>query len=299
MRLPRRLLLGGGLLFGAWIAAVNVGAAYFTRRRAPDSPDSPANYGIGFQEIAFASRDRTRLFGRWIPANNPVGTVILCHGQEGSMDGLTPIMVPLYEAGFNVLMFDFRAHGRSEGRYVSMGVFEKEDLLGAIDYLYQAYGIASVGVLGFSMGAATALVAAALSDHIRAVVADSSFVDLQKTVQRWGMQRGVAPMIARRVAQSVLIVASMRMEGRLDQTDPLHWMPHIGPRPILLIYGGDDPYVTRAEMSQIESLAEGPVETWIVDGVGHRGVYRADPIEYTDRVVAWFRTYLALADSPS
>jgi pimeloyl-ACP methyl ester carboxylesterase len=291
----RNFLVGGGLLFGGWLIAVNAGAAYLTRRRKPDPQDSPTNYGIPFQEVQFIARDGVKIAGRWIPAREPACTVILCHGQEGSMDGLTPIMVPLYEANFNVLMFDFRAHGQSEGSSVSMGMYEKEDLLGAIDFLHANYQVESVGVVGFSMGAATALITAALSDRICAIVADSSYIHLRQTLARWGTQRGVPYAIARQIAWGVLSTTSVRIDGRIDQAEPSRWVAHIGQRPILYIYGEADPYITRAEIAELQRLSEGPTDLWLVPNVGHRGAYLADPAGYMERVIAWFQKYLVPA----
>ncbi len=173
-----------------------------------------------------------------------------------------------------------------------MGMYEKEDLLGALDYLAEKRGIDKVGVLGFSMGAAVALITAALSERICTVVADSSFARLKNTLTRWGTQRGVPHMLARNYVSSVLMVASLRTEGRMDQTDPLLWTIHIGPRPIMFIHGAEDPYVQVQEVERMASLAEGPVEIWNVPGVGHRGAYLADPVEYNRRIVDWFKRYV-------
>ena len=276
-----------------WLMALNFGASRLMRRREPDPEDPPSNYGIGYEEVRFYSRDRIPLAGWWIPAGDEAttkaaDTIVMCHGQDGSMDGDTRQMVPLHDAGFNVLMFDFRAHGRSGGGCVSFGMYEKEDLLGAIDYLVEDRGIESVGVLGFSMGAAVALITAALSERVCAVVADSSFGRLRTTLTGWGTLRGVPYPIARLYAGWVLLIASLRTEGRMDQTDPILWTVHIGKRPILFIHGARDPYVPAYEVDRMASLAEGPVQVWTVDNAGHREAYAVDPVEYNRRVIEWF-----------
>jgi pimeloyl-ACP methyl ester carboxylesterase len=295
----RAVILASLALAVGWIAALYTAASRLMRRRRPDPSDTPDNYGIAYEEVRFASRDRVSLVGWWIPAENPIGTVIMCHGQEGSMDGDTRQMVPLHDAGFNVFMFDFRAHGRSDGDCVSMGMYEKEDLLGALDMLAECKGIERVGVLGFSMGAAVALITAALSERIGAIVADSSFGRLRSTLTGWGVQKGIPFPIARQFASWVLIAASIRTEGRMDQTDPIRWTVHIGPRPILFIHGADDPFVPMEEVNRMASLAEGPVEVWSVEGVDHRGAYAADPVEYNNRVIGWFKQHLAAESWPN
>lgn len=298
MRVTRPIALAAFFGVGGWLVALNAGASYLMRRRVPDPTDTPENYGIPYEEVRFISRDSVALVGWWIPAKDARATVVMCHGQEGSMDGDTRQMVPLHDAGFNVFMFDFRAHGRSEGEVVSMGMYEKEDLLGALDMLVERYHVEKVGVLGFSMGAAVALITAALSERICAVVADSSFGRLKSTLTRWNMTKHVPYALARQFASWVLIVASIRTEGRMDQTDPIRWTVHIGKRPILFIYGAQDRFVARRDIDRMAGLAEGPVEVWNVDGAGHREAYAKDPVEYNRRVIDWFNHYLVAQKEP-
>jgi len=273
----------------------NVGATLLMRRRVPDPANPPDQYGIDFEEVTFPSRsDKVNIVGWWIPANQPKGTIIMCHGQNGSMDRDTKRMVPLHEAGFNVLMFDFRAHGRSGGMQVTFGMYEKEDLLGALDYLAEQREITKVGLFGFSMGAATALITAALSDSVVCLVVDSPFGRLTRSVSGWWRQHGVPIVVAREMARWILATATLRTAGRIDQTDPIRWTVHIGPRPILYIWGGRDPFVSKREIKRMVSLSAGPTETWIVPNVGHRGAYNEDPEVYKRRVVAWFEKYLTV-----
>jgi fermentation-respiration switch protein FrsA (DUF1100 family) len=72
-------------------------------------------------------------------------------------------------------------------------------------------------------------------------------------------------------------MASLRTEGRMDQTDPILWTVHIGKRPILFIHGARDPYVPAHEVDRI---------------VGHREAYAVDPVEYNRRVIEWFTQHL-------
>jgi uncharacterized protein len=279
---------------GLWFTAAQLATAYFLRRQRPDKPDPPSNYQIGYEEVYFHGRDGMPLVGWWIPCEHSIGTVIMCHGRAGSMDGDTRQMVPLHNAGFSVLMFDFRGHGHSGGQWVTMGMYEKEDLLGAVDYLLEKRGIKKVGVLGFSMGAATALISAALSERIAVIVADSSFGRLKWTMAAHLRERHVPDFIARVFVNSIVALASIETEGRIDHTDPIRWTVHIGPRPILFIYGEDDCLVSLRDVDRMVTLAEGPTEVWYAEDANHREAYSKYPDEYNARVVAWFKQYLSV-----
>ena len=78
---------------------------------------------------------------------------------------------------FNLLLFDFRYLGESEGTYSTVGAKEVEDLLAAIRFL-KTRGIEEVGVWGFSMGGAVGLMTIDKAPEIRAVVSESSYASL-------------------------------------------------------------------------------------------------------------------------
>ena len=104
----------------------------FTRRSEPDVQRSPAEYGLAFEEVEFPATDGLLLRGWWIPAPGSDRAVIFLHGQGGSMDPDVQYVPALQQAGLSVLMFDFRAHGRSEGRVSTIGYLERQDAWGAL-----------------------------------------------------------------------------------------------------------------------------------------------------------------------
>jgi pimeloyl-ACP methyl ester carboxylesterase len=142
------------LLLAALAGLAWGGSSKLMTRCIPDPEASPTDYGLAYEDVSFQSRDALALGGWFIPAKSARGTVVFCHGHAGSMDPDVAYVPWFNEAGFSVLMFDFRAHGRSEGDRVSVrtgtvrGYFERLDLLGAIDYL-QTRGITEVGEIGF------------------------------------------------------------------------------------------------------------------------------------------------------
>ena len=138
---------------------------------------SPANKGLTFEDVSFLSKsDGLTLRGWYLPSQDSEQIIIMLHGGEmhradPSIDMLG-IAAELIDNGYNVLMFDMRGHGESEGERLSAGYHERKDLLGAIDFV-KGRGFERIGVLGFSMGGATALMTAAESTDIDCVVADS------------------------------------------------------------------------------------------------------------------------------
>ena len=123
---------------------------YFTHRGQLGEVHSPDEYGLEYETIKFKTTDKLTLRGVWIPASASDKAVIILHGHGGSYDFDLYRSPALHEAGFNVLLFDFRAHGRSEGKHMTFGYEERRDVLGAIEFLHNR-GMQHIGLLGFSM----------------------------------------------------------------------------------------------------------------------------------------------------
>jgi fermentation-respiration switch protein FrsA (DUF1100 family) len=261
-------------------------------RRTPDERTSPADYGLSFEEIEFQARDGINLRGWFIPAPEAKGVVIFCHGHAGSMDPDVKYTPWFYDAGLSVLMFDFRGHGRSEGDWVSMGTLERLDLLGAIDYV-QRSGFESVGVLGFSMGGGVAIVTAATDERIAAVASDGGFARLESALIGWANRIGGVPeWVGRPLARTIKTVAGWRLGISLSEADPIDWIGRIRPRPVLLVHGDQDPYVSVAEVEEMFAEAGEPKDLWRVEEAEHRRADQCRPQEYRQWVVGFFERYL-------
>ena len=190
----RRLLLG--LVAGVAVAVTGyVGVSMLVADRLTKPyrrplASSPAVFDLRYEDVTFASMvDGTTLRGWFLPVEASDRAVVIVHGRSSSRTGdngeLVAHAAALVDGGYNVLLFDFRAHGLSEGTRYTLGADEQGDVLGAVAYL-EGRGFAP-GRLGFwahSMGAATVLLAAAASPDVRAIVADSSFARLDDLLAR-------------------------------------------------------------------------------------------------------------------
>ncbi|CCW67952.1 unnamed protein product [Phytomonas sp. Hart1] len=108
--------------------------------------------------------------------------VIYCHGNCGSRrDALDAINV--LESGFTLFAFDFCGCGKSDGEYISMGYYERQDLAAVVEYLRkQVEEVSSIAIWGRSMGAVTAIMYAAGDPSINCIVCDSPFSSLKELI---------------------------------------------------------------------------------------------------------------------
>ncbi|MFN8500259.1 MAG: alpha/beta fold hydrolase, partial [Anaerolineae bacterium] len=291
------LAAGGALLLVVMAMALVVwyGVDGITRRPTPDPPTTPADFDLPFEDATFTSRDRVTLRGYWMPPRDPAcaAAVVICPGRAGSLDSDLPYAVPLCAAGYGVLIFDWRAHGRSDGRTVTLGYRERDDLRAALDWL-SSRGVERIGLLGLSMGAATAIGVAADDSRIAAVVADSAFAQVETVIVGGLRERYVRNRLARPLAWLVLLGIGWQAGGAVSGADPLRIVGRVAPRPLLLIHGARDPYVPMDSMFQLYRAASAPKELWVVPEAGHREAAALRPKEYWARTLAFFAAWLPL-----
>jgi len=92
-------------------------------------------------------------------------------------------MKNLISKGIGLCVFDFAATGNSDGKYVSLGWYEAQDLSLIVDYLHKIQKVSYISLWGRSMGAVTALLYASLyhkHDKIQGMVLDSPFCSIQR-----------------------------------------------------------------------------------------------------------------------
>lgn len=280
------LVLGMALL--VWY-----GSERLIARPTPDPPCPPSTFGLAFEDVDFASRDGMRLRGYWIAPTDPTvdAAIVVCPGLNGSVDSDTRYAPMLHQAGYGVLLFDFRAHGRSAGERVSLGWHERGDVLGAVDWL-AGRGIRRVGAFGLSMGGAIAISAAPEHLALRVVVADGAFAQVQTLVEGRLRQLSIPAGLAAPLAWLIVLVAGLRVGASLPYAEPLRHVGRLSPRALLLIHGAADIYAPTESIRRLYSAARSPKALWIVPEAGHREVDRHRPDEYRRRVVEFFNTYL-------
>jgi esterase/lipase len=127
--------------------------------------------------LSFTTRDNKVLEGWFIPSVRGAPLVFLCHGYKSNRAELLTLASTFQENGYNLFLFDFRAHGTSPVRLSSLGIRETQDLLSAIATLTGRPDVdpERVGVWGVSLGAYVALSAAMESGKIKTIVVDSPF----------------------------------------------------------------------------------------------------------------------------
>lgn len=131
------------------------------------------------QPITVESYDGLRLYGRFVPAEQAKATIILFHGYRSSYAvDFSACMEYYHNQGYNLLLVDQRAHGNSQGKYITFGIRERFDVLSWVTYVSLMLGEDHpIFLSGVSMGATTVCMAADLEfpGHVVGIIADCGF----------------------------------------------------------------------------------------------------------------------------
>lgn len=281
MSLVLWLLIPFGLLL-----AVGLGLPfYLTHRFGLSEVHSPAEYGLEFEEVTFNTSDGLILHGCWIPIPASDRAVVILHGHGGSMDWDIHRAPAFHAAGFNVLLFDFRAHGRSEGRLATFGYLERRDVLGAVEFLKER-GMKRIGLLGFSYGGMASMLAAPICPDVNAVVTDGGPARARTAITGRCVEVGLPRWLAGPLAWLAVTETSLRLGANLFRYEPVRWVGKIAPRPIFFIHGELDQYLP--DFDDLYAAAGEPKEVWRLPEVGHTKASEVYPEEFRRRVVEFF-----------
>lgn len=246
-------------------------------------------------EVVLEARDGVSLAGRFIRGRSSA-TIVLVHGYGGSQDEMLPVAAALHTAGFGVFTFDGRGCGRSEG-VVTFGALECDDLVAVVGHLVDRPEVDAdrIGVFGFSMGAATAILAAAQEPRIRAVVADSAWSSAHSWLR--ASIRSFLMHPRERFSPPSLKLVELRTGIDLDSLRPVDVVDRIGPRPLLLLHGDADTVVLPEDGDRLLAKAAEPKARILVQGAQHGDTIAPEGAACGPRVVAFFQRALNASEA--
>lgn len=243
------------------------------------------------ERVQTRSFDGLRLVGFYIPNPRQRGVAILFHGWHGAWNFDFSCSIPYYHSlGFSVLSVCQRAHGESEGRYLTYGVRERHDVVTWINYVNQRFGAGTPILLGgLSMGSATVQMACGLElpENVRAAVSDCGFTSPYE----------IGVHVLRRNRQPVwLLLPQMATFCRLLAGFGLRETSTIDAQrknrvPTFFAHGEDDDFVP-CEMSRRNYAAcTAPKRLFTVPGARHGVSYLIDRAGYERELREFLEPY--------
>ncbi len=226
---------------------------------------TPADADIYYRDLTLTTSDDVHISAWSVPVGEPSApTVLLGHGLLGSKVGMLRFVPWLHDAGYNVMLLDFRGHGDSDPRPSSIGPDEVRDIQACLDWL-DANGTGDrVAGLGLSLGASALVNTAVQDERLDALILDSLFAE-------WGDTD---------FAQGYRLPPDWLVPG---VPSPEALMPRIHV-PVFIIHGTADILTHEDHARRLYRAANEPKELWINDS-GHAWSAWTYPQLYQQKVL--------------
>ena len=291
------LLLAAFLAFHLLVAVV-----LYRRLFVPGKPSylddfsyTPWEFQADYEDLELTTADGVT-FGVWLfrQPGSPQ-TIVIAAGHKQHRQDLLGASTALWRKGFNVLVYASRGTAGADRRHVTMGVREVNELQATIAFAQKRIKDARVGLLGYSMGAVVAMLAAAGEPAVEALVLDSPYSDIRLLLEENVRRHALLP--GGPVVWLAALWLRLRTGVRLWDSSPIGSLGALEPRPLFFIHGGADAVTSVQHSRRLYDSYRGPREIWIVQGAQHVGAYFADRPLYIERVAGFFARHLGLQRS--
>lgn len=244
---------------------------YFPTR---DEPSTPAAWGLKYESVDFKSGDSTALHGWFIPAKNKTaatakGTIVFSHGNAGSMSYHLGFCAWMAEAGYNVLLYDYRGFGKSGGSVGRRGMID--DVKAAFAYAASRPDIDANRLISFGHSLGGAQSVTALGEFhvkgLRAIIIDGAFASY----------RGMARIIGGQLGESLVT-------DELAPKDFVKKLPHV---PFLVVHGENDEVVPVSQGLQLYEAAAKPKTLFEVKSGKHGTSLSDNDGAYRKKLMVW------------
>lgn len=234
---------------------------------------TPADANIYYRDLTLTTDDGLDLSAWYVPAAEPgAPTVLLAHGLLGSKWGMLRFVPWFHDAGYNVMLLDFRGHGGSDPRPSTIGPDEVLDIQAALDWLDAEGAGDRVAGLGMSLGASALVNTVIQDERLDALILDSLFAE-------WGDTD---------FAQGYRLSPDWLVPG---VPSPEDLMPRVDV-PVFIIHGTADILTHEDHAHRLYAAANEPKEIWINDS-GHAWSAWTYPDAYQQKVLDFLESALS------
>ena len=223
------------------------------------------------------SKDGLRLHGTFLSHPAAKGVLVLVHGYHSeAVQDFSCVLPYYYRMGYSMLLVDQRSHGRSEGKYITFGDREREDVVVWLTEVTARLGRRiPIFLDGISMGATTVMLAGALKlpGNVRGIIADSGFTSPKEEfghVLKTTFRLPAYPLIP-----AVQVLAKKRCGFSFDSVNTVDAMANLR-YPILFLHGKADEFVPFTMTERNYAACRSPKTMILVDGAPHGCGYLVD-----------------------
>lgn len=233
------------------------------------------------EEIILTTDDKLKIYGYQI--KNPIRKsdvwVILVHGYMGKASEMVPFAKEFITMGYNTLLVDLRAHGKSQGKYIGMGWQDKNDIVQWTDYLQEKYSACNIILYGVSMGAATVMMATgeSLPENVKACIEDCGYTSVWAEFK--SLLSSIHPVLANIALSATSMVGKIKLGYHFKKASSIEQIKKAR-IPILFIHGSKDKFVPFPMLEELYNAATGVKRKLIVEEAHHVESSKINPERY-------------------
>jgi len=248
---------------------------YFPTKTAPDTPKK---YQQDYEDVTFKSQDGTKLHAWFMapPKTQKVkGTIVYSHGNAGSIGYHIPFVLWMVQDGYQVLLYDYRGYGKSEGQVSRKGLVE--DVHAAFTYVKTRKDVDANRLISFghSLGGAKSLAALGqkMPSGVRGVVDFAGFASYQDMARHFAGQAGVK-----------IVTDDLSARDLIEKISPV---------PVLIVHGTEDHTVPLSQGELLFKKAKEPKTFFKIEGGNHTQALSMNKEEYRKKILAWMAKVLS------
>ena len=183
--------------------------------------------------------------------------VVYLHGNSSSRCEAVSEVKYLLPMNITVFAFDFSGCGKSEGDYISLGWYERDDVECVIEYLRKTNKVSTIGLWGRSMGAVTAIMYGDRDPSIAGLVLDSAFSSLKVLIEELVKERVTLPnFVLTQATKLVKSTVNKKAKFNLDEIEPIKYAERCF-IPALFCHGKNDSFVKVHHCTELHSVYPG------------------------------------------
>ena len=236
--------------------------------------------------VAIRSFDNVKLSG-YLIKHKSNKYVILVHGYTSNHQALINKAKMFYNLGYGVLLYDLRAHGMSEGKYITMGVKDNYDLKNWIEFLITTEHTKEIGLFGISMGAATVMMALDnIQSEVKFAIEDCGYTSVWDEFKY--QLNGLFHLPPYPFLNVCNMYSKLFAKFSFNEISPVSSLSktHI---PMLMIHGDKDTFVPFEMLDKNYKSCKSYKEKFIVKGANHAEAEKIDPKGYWNAIETFIK----------
>lgn len=235
---------------------------------------TPSSVGLDYEEVWLTTNDGVRIHGWYVPTDQARGTILFSHGNAGNISGRMETLRIFHQLNMNVLMYDYRGYGKSEGKTNEQGTYS--DALAVWEYLIneQQKSPDTIVIMGRSLGGGVSAWLATQTNPA-ALILESTFTSATDLAQE------LYPFVPARWL--------MEIEYPTRQ-----YIKNLGV-PKLILHSRDDELIPFHHGEELYTSTIEPKEFFEMQG-NHGGGHIITGSEYTDALDRFLNTIFTIKD---